>query len=466
VDTQRTVILPKKIDSSKINFRGIFHMKKTLITAITTALVVGAASTTFAAANPFSDVPSDHWSYDAVSKLAKDGVIEGYGDGTYRGDQKITRYEMAQMVAKAMTKSDVSAADKAMIDKLAAEYADELNNLGVRVSNLEKKSDNVKFTGLMRLDGSRYSQGYVSPKSGSAHDDAYHGTALIRLDMVAAVNDNWNVNARLDGTTSLNQDKAGADGTSDKVTATRIYAEGPLMGADAKFGKFGAFDSDHLTNGGLIIDTNITGAEFIFGNKLQTKITYGRLDDADTGVFTSSMFDHPLNQASDYGAVQFNYAPTDRLTAAAGYTYLKNDQFKTKIGLSDDKIGIWNAGFDYKITKDFTLGGEYAGSDAKARDLDANSDEEKAYSAQITYKGAKSDVAGSYGLWAAYRQIGALASIAPTYDGADLGTKGYELGVNYMLDKNIMTKVVYFDGKSISADQDFKKIFGRLEFAF
>jgi hypothetical protein len=436
-------------------------MKKTLITAITTALVVGAASTTFAAANPFSDVPSDHWSYDAVSQLAKDGVIDGYGDGTYRGDQKITRYEMAQMVAKAMAKSDVSAADKAMIDKLAAEYADELNNLGVRVSNLEKKSDNVKFTGLMRLDAKRYTDGYTGPLNNNRHDDSYHGTALVRLDMVAAVNDNWTVNARLDGTTSLNQDKAGADGTSDKVTATRIYAEGPLMGADAKFGKFDAFDSDHLTNGGLIIDKEITGAEFIFGKTLQTKVTYGRLDNADSGLFASD-----LSQASDYGAIQFNYAPTDRLTAAAGYTYLKNDQFKTNVGLSDDKIGIWNAGFDYKITKDFTFGGEYAGSDAKASDIGGKSDEEKAYSAQITYKGAKSDVAGSYGLWAAYRQIGSLASIAPTYDGADLGTKGYELGVNYMLDKNIMTKVVYFDGKSITNEQDFKKVFGRLEFAF
>ena len=55
-------------------------MKKTLVSALTTALVVGAASTTFAAANPFSDVPADHWAYDAVSQLAADGVIEGYGD--------------------------------------------------------------------------------------------------------------------------------------------------------------------------------------------------------------------------------------------------------------------------------------------------------------------------------------------------------------------------------------------------
>ena len=77
-------------------------MKKSIVSALTTALAVGAASTTFAAANPFSDVPSDHWAYDAVTTLAKDGVIEGYGDTTFKGNQNITRYEMAQMVAKAI----------------------------------------------------------------------------------------------------------------------------------------------------------------------------------------------------------------------------------------------------------------------------------------------------------------------------------------------------------------------------
>ena len=76
-------------------------MKKTLVSALAAALVVGAAGTTFAAANPFSDVPRDHWAYDAVTQLANDGVVEGYGDGTFRGDKSITRYEMAQMVAKA-----------------------------------------------------------------------------------------------------------------------------------------------------------------------------------------------------------------------------------------------------------------------------------------------------------------------------------------------------------------------------
>ncbi|MBQ8699109.1 MAG: S-layer homology domain-containing protein, partial [Schwartzia sp.] len=124
-------------------------MKKSLVSALTTALVVGAASTTFAAANPFEDVPADHWAYDAIAQLAADGVIEGYGDGTYRGDQEITRYEMAQMIARAMAKG-ANGADKALVDKLAAEFADELNNLGVRVAALEKKVDNVKWTGMVR----------------------------------------------------------------------------------------------------------------------------------------------------------------------------------------------------------------------------------------------------------------------------------------------------------------------------
>ena len=125
-------------------------MKKTLVSVLTTALVVGAASTTFAAANPFSDVPADHWAYDAVTQLAADGVIEGYGDTTFRGQQNITRYKMAQMIAKAMARTDVSASDKALIDKLAAEFYDELNNLGVRVSNLERNADMVKWNGQAR----------------------------------------------------------------------------------------------------------------------------------------------------------------------------------------------------------------------------------------------------------------------------------------------------------------------------
>ncbi|MDY4475923.1 S-layer homology domain-containing protein, partial [Mitsuokella sp.] len=184
-------------------------MKKTLVSALTTALVVGAASTTFAAANPFSDVPADHWAYDAVSQLAADGVIEGYGDTTFRGQQNITRYEMAQMIAKAMAKSDVSAADKALIDKLAAEFSDELNNLGVRVSNLERNADMVKWNGMARYTYTRDKyEGYGQEKKEKKDKN---NELLFRLEPTAEVNDHWHVKARLEAKTDLKSDQ-GNDG--------------------------------------------------------------------------------------------------------------------------------------------------------------------------------------------------------------------------------------------------------------
>ncbi|MBQ9480482.1 MAG: S-layer homology domain-containing protein, partial [Selenomonadaceae bacterium] len=61
-------------------------MKKKLLSALA-AIAIGSMSTALAAANPFSDVPKDHWAYDAVTQLAADGVIEGYGDGTFLGNR-------------------------------------------------------------------------------------------------------------------------------------------------------------------------------------------------------------------------------------------------------------------------------------------------------------------------------------------------------------------------------------------
>ena len=110
-------------------------MKKSLVLAMAMALGVTASAY---AANPFSDVPAGHWAYDSVNKLAAAGIVDGYGNGTFGGDRLMTRYEMAQIVAKAMAKG-------ANVDRLAAEFADELDSLGVRVAALEKKSDNVKI---------------------------------------------------------------------------------------------------------------------------------------------------------------------------------------------------------------------------------------------------------------------------------------------------------------------------------
>ena len=124
-------------------------MKKHLAVLAATA-VLGVTSAF--AANPFSDVTPQDWAYQAVAQLATQGVVNGYPDGTFQGQHNITRFEMAQMVAKAMAhQGQVDAEQNAIINRLANEFSTELNNLGVRVATLENKVGNFKFTGDARL---------------------------------------------------------------------------------------------------------------------------------------------------------------------------------------------------------------------------------------------------------------------------------------------------------------------------
>jgi chromosome segregation and condensation protein ScpB len=119
-------------------------MNKKLIVSLAAACVL-SVSTAMAAANPFADVSPSDWAYSAVQKLAQAGIIDGYSDGTFKGNRTVTRYEMAQMIGKALYHEDkADAQQKAVIERLAAEYKDELTNLGVRVNNVEKSTDGVK----------------------------------------------------------------------------------------------------------------------------------------------------------------------------------------------------------------------------------------------------------------------------------------------------------------------------------
>ena len=125
-------------------------MKKKIIASLVATMAVGA--TCAFAANPFVDVPTDSWAYKSVVELADAGIIQGVDGSYFQGDRNITRYEAAEMTAKAMAHMDkASVEQRALINKLADEYADELNSLGVRVANLEKKVGNVKLSGDARI---------------------------------------------------------------------------------------------------------------------------------------------------------------------------------------------------------------------------------------------------------------------------------------------------------------------------
>ena len=426
--------------------------KKTLVSAITAALVVGAASTTFAAANPFSDVPADSWAYDAVTTLAADGVIDGYPDGTYKGQNTMTRYEMAQIVARAMAKTDLEKADKALVDKLAAEFAEELDNLGVRVADLEKKSDNVKWGGELRY---RY---YDIDRDSKAGDET-HNKVLFRLEPKAYIgNSGWTANARLDYEMNLSTDE-----NNDGVVVDRAYVEGPLFGATVTAGRTPVFTAQ-----GLLFDDRISGGTVAFGSdEFKTTLAAGRYSEADHSVDYKG---NAKDITAEYYGVQFDYTPNDNLALNAGYTALtgidakNSDSQKIVAPFGGDKndttANFWYAGGKYAFDKNVAFVGEYA------QNTEANT-EDQAWTAELQYKGANPADAGSWGMYAGYRQIETFASIAPTYDDIiGAGYKGAVVGASYVPAENILATIQYFDGEETKSGQDASKFFANVDFFF
>jgi len=140
-------------------------------------------------AQPFADVPTNHWAYDAIAELAAKGLIEGYPDGTFKGDRAMTRYEMAMVVARllariesiqipAPTPPEVTKADLDAINRLVNEFRAELAALGVRTTAIEEelnaikaRLDNVRITG-----GFRFREDVVQDTYGTANGTNLTGT--------------------------------------------------------------------------------------------------------------------------------------------------------------------------------------------------------------------------------------------------------------------------------------------------
>ena len=160
-------------------------MKKQVVCTLVAALAVTSLSAF--AANPFVDVPSDSWAYQSVVELADAGIIQGVDGQYFQGHRSITRYEAAEMVAKAMAHMDkASVEQRALINKLADEYADELNSLGVRVTNLENRVGNTRVFGDVFV---RYRY-----QNGNKKDDSSWDTRF-RIRAQGQVNDRTKVTA-------------------------------------------------------------------------------------------------------------------------------------------------------------------------------------------------------------------------------------------------------------------------------
>lgn len=175
-------------------------MKHTILKAAVCTFFAGAAITA-SAANPFSDVESNSWAYEAVASLSDRNIIEGYPDGTFRGNKHITRYELAQITARLLAKKDsLTAEQQSIVDKLSREYANDLSNLGVRISELEKKTGKTFLITELRVQGiDRYDNIFTEKK-----EKHYELGARVRLNTITRVNDRSTLYGQLETFISMN----------------------------------------------------------------------------------------------------------------------------------------------------------------------------------------------------------------------------------------------------------------------
>ena len=301
-------------------------MKKILAIAAAAALTAGVSAY---AANPFSDVSPDDWAYQAVSDLSDQGVVEGYPDGTFKGERNMTRYELAQVIARLMAREDqLNAEQKATLDKLAGEYADELANLGVRVSNLEKKVGNISWFGDARMRWKE--KGYNT--DGSRKADGWDGR--MRINAKAQVNDSTYVRGRFNSSMKF-KNNAEANTSMDVLFVHHQFGDKVGMNLGRNFLTFGQT--------GMYYDDFFDGAQLFIGDsKLTLEAGYGRMN----------------TWINDYGQKKDDtvYARLYGQTGRIGY----DAEYIKTVGAADaDKKSIWGAGLTVGVTDAVDIFGDF-----------------------------------------------------------------------------------------------------------
>lgn len=425
-------------------------MKSKVLAALVATMAVGA--TCAFAANPFVDVPSDSWAYKSVVELADAGIIQGVDGQYFQGNRNITRYEAAEMVAKAMAHMDkASVEQRALINKLADEYADELNNLGVRVSALENRVGNVKLTGDARIryihqsEGDKFkdSEGKEQVVNGATkNDDSWSYRVRIRAN--AQVNDRTKVVYGVSTNNVSFADNSTAD-NSDKnnIFTDRAYVDYNFGGNnwDLKVGR-DEYDMGGGRAYGFLYGDNFDGAQLKYSNdKFAATAGYGKFKEGVMGGDNGVVGSHEATKTG-YGELEGFFGGGRAAGSAIGVYY--NDFSGNKSFNFDDawgaygslNLGKWNALANYE---------KYNSENSKA-------DDPEVWVGKITYNKANFATPKSWDAWVEYLNAdngfadGKGNFIGFTYgwrnDSLLNNVKSWGAGIDYTFAKNAQFQIM------------------------
>ena len=366
-------------------------MKTKVLAALAATMAVGA--TCAFAANPFVDVPSDSWAYKSVVELADAGIIQGVDGQYFQGNRNITRYEAAEMVAKAMAHMDkASVEQRALINKLADEYADELNNLGVRVSALENRVGNVKLTGDARV---RYIHQDSDDKGNGEVKNDNSWSYRVRVRANAQVNDRTKVVYGV-STNNVNfaDNSTASDSDNDNIFTDRAYVDYNFGGNnwDLKVGR-DEYDMGGGRAYGFLYGDTFDGAQLKYSNdKFAATAGYGKFKEGVMGGDGNYLEGDSAATKTGYGELEGFFGGGRAAGSAVGVYY--NDFSGNKSFNFDDawgaygsfNLGKWNALANYE---------KYNSENSKA-------DDPEVWVGKITYNKANFATPKSWDAWVEY----------------------------------------------------------------
>lgn len=437
--------------------------------AILAGLTVGMSSTAFAAtADSFTDVPKDHWSYQALDYLAKEGVIEGMGDSTFQGSRAMTRYEMAAIVAKAMQKNDISFGDKAVLDKLSAEYANELGTLKNQVNkntndinDLKNKTDKFKVWGMARVQAGD-DNGLVKDDHNGTYNNRFymdlegsmkindHAQARFTVEKNAHYRDSEYAVSKIPQRVTVPTNKGYKNG--GKTILTDKYISGidkdSLLGDDNHNGSISniwvelQLGKNHNWYTNIGRKWNGIGMQnLMLGGQVDGIATYHPIEGGH-GWWMSAQYWKPssdwTNTNVEWTTDKDGNAVVDKLVAAthrapivgsldfwgpigkyldANIAYSRVVDHTTDKGNSADGYytgakNFYGVDLKAKLFKDFSVTGSYLKSDALLEDLNwLKPHADRTWAVRFDYRGTDLNKVGSWGAYAKWMDIGTVSDL-------------------------------------------------------
>ncbi len=452
--------------------------RRWMLAVVAAALSLAVAGSGLAAEkviNPFTDVPSGHWSYDAINSLVKARVIDVSGGAV----DNLTRYEMAELVARAMTRQNkADAASLAQLEKLKREFRLELVKMGAMAAPrqaAQKKEDKTTWSAEIRT---RYNNHTLDNATRLAKYDPNKNQTLMRtrLSLVGEINKDWTYYGRWENEQNLRN--SGSQGTTDFNVA---HVEGAVFGGKLALGRF-AYTPAY----GLVIDSYFDGVRLKLGNKLKATLFYGTdenqstsVKQADAGMMketpagatgrrflvSNRIWGAPaLSTTSSQAAIRQPGAVRDTSTRGVELAYDMGATRLKGLYLALDAPGMIpeakatraefvELGFESKLNGIWTLTGIFSRSNADNNNTGSM--------LGIRYKNYNLNKPNSFNIYTTYRHLGRFSTyysyyhltnitsnltydmpasnISGDYDSSRIhGSKGFEYGFNYVFAKNAL----------------------------